>query len=58
MTDEAEKKPEDEIAALKARVEELERKNSPPKQFKSEPYQRYDPTANMTMPMNVRTGGR
>jgi hypothetical protein len=44
------KKPEDELAALKARVEELERKNEPPKPFVPEPYQKYDPTAGMSMP--------
>jgi len=43
----------DELAALKARVEELERAAKPepqPKPFVSEPYQRYDPTAGMSMP--------
>jgi hypothetical protein len=40
----------DEIAALKARVEELERANKPPKPFVPEPYQRYDPTEGMRMP--------
>ena len=50
MTDEAEKKPEDELAALKARVEELERANKPSKPFVPEPYQKYDPTANFTLP--------
>jgi hypothetical protein len=40
----------DEIAALKARVEELERAAKPPEPFKPEPYQRYDPTAGMCMP--------
>jgi len=53
MTDEAEKKPEDELAALKARVEELERANKPPKPFVPEPYQKYDPTANFTLPPSV-----
>jgi len=47
------KKPEDEIAALKARVEELERANKPPKPFVPEPYQKYDPTANFTLPPSV-----
>jgi hypothetical protein len=47
------KKPEDEIAALKARVEELERANKPPKPFVPEPYQRYDPTAGMSMPRSA-----
>jgi hypothetical protein len=44
---------DDELAALKARVEELERKAKPPepeKPFVPEPYQRYDPTAGMSMP--------
>jgi hypothetical protein len=50
MSDEPNKEPSDELAALKARVEELERKNKPPEPFKPEPYQRYDPTANMSMP--------
>jgi hypothetical protein len=44
----------DELAALKARVEELERKeaqaNKPPEPFKSPPYQRWDPTEGMSMP--------
>ena len=40
----------DELAALKARVEELERAAKPPEPFKPEPYQRYDPTAGMCMP--------
>jgi hypothetical protein len=43
----------DEIAALKARVEELERANKPPEPFKPEPYQRYDPTAGMSMPRST-----
>ena len=47
------KKPEGEIAALKARVEELERANKPPKSFVPEPYQRYDPTAGMSMPRSA-----
>ena len=47
------KKPEDEIAALKARVEELERANKRPKPFVPEPYQRYDPTAGMSMPRSA-----
>jgi len=40
----------DEIAALKARVEELERANKPPKPFVPEPYEPIDWTARMTMP--------
>jgi hypothetical protein len=41
----------DELAALKARVAELEaRSPKPPEPFKEQPYQRYDPTAGMTMP--------
>jgi hypothetical protein len=43
----------DEIAALRKRIEELEAKAKPPeppKPFVPEPYQRYDPTAGMSMP--------
>jgi hypothetical protein len=46
----------DKIAALEARIEELERKAKPPepeKPFVEEPYQRYDPTAGMTMPRSA-----
>jgi hypothetical protein len=43
----------DELAELKARVAELERANKPPKPFKEEPWQRYDPTANMRMPISA-----
>jgi hypothetical protein len=43
-------KKDDELAKLKARVEELERAAAPPKPFVPEPYQRYDPTAGMCMP--------
>jgi hypothetical protein len=41
-----------ELAALKKKVEELERKVSPPepKPFTPAPYQRYDPTEGMRMP--------
>jgi hypothetical protein len=48
MTDET-----DELASLKARVEELERKakpTEPEKPFVPAPYQRYDPTEGMSMP--------
>jgi hypothetical protein len=46
------KNDEDELAALKARISELEAKVSPPpkKEFVPEPYQRYDPTEGMRMP--------
>jgi hypothetical protein len=40
----------DEIAARRRRIEELEAKAKPPKPFVPEPYQRYDPTAGMSMP--------
>ena len=50
MTDEAEKNPSDELAALKARVEELERANKPKEPFKPQPYEPIDWTARMTMP--------
>jgi hypothetical protein len=42
----------EELAKLKREVEELKAKLSPPKPepFKPEPYQRYDPTAGMSMP--------
>jgi len=46
----------DELAALKARVAELEAKAKPPepaKPFVPEPHQRYDPTANMCMPRSA-----
>ena len=43
-------KKDDELTKLKARVEELERAAAPPKPFVPEPYQRYDPTAGMSMP--------
>jgi hypothetical protein len=44
--------PEDELAALKARVAELEAKANP-KPFTPEPYQRFDPTANISMPRST-----
>src|SRR6516162_3078204 len=40
----------DEIAALKARVEELERAAKPPEPFKPQPYEPIDWTARMCMP--------
>jgi hypothetical protein len=44
----------DELAELKARVAELEaRTPKPPEPFKPEPFQRYDPTARMSMPRSV-----
>jgi hypothetical protein len=43
----------DEIAALKARVAELEARAKPPEPFVPEPYQRFDPTAGMSMPRSV-----
>jgi hypothetical protein len=42
-----------ELAEQKAKVEALERANKPPEPFKPEPYQRYDPTAGMSMPMST-----
>ena len=42
----------DDIAALKARVAELERANKPPSRT-PEPWQRFDPTANMSMPQST-----
>jgi hypothetical protein len=41
---------EKELADQKAKVEALERANKPKEPFKPEPFQRYDPTAGMTMP--------
>ena len=46
-------KKDDELAALRKRIEELEAKTKPPepeKPFVPQPYQRYDPTAGMCMP--------
>jgi hypothetical protein len=43
----------EELAALRREVEELKARLDPPKPaepFKPEPYQRYDPTAGMSMP--------
>jgi hypothetical protein len=40
----------DELAALKARVEELERAAKPPKPFVPKPYEPIDWTARMSMP--------
>ena len=40
----------DELAALKARVEELERANKPKEPFKPPPYEPIDWTARMSMP--------
>ena len=44
--------PENELDALKARVAELEAKANP-KPFTPEPYQRFDPTANISMPRST-----
>jgi hypothetical protein len=47
---------DDELAALRKRIEELEAKAKPPepkKPFVEQPYQRYDPTANFTLPPSV-----
>jgi hypothetical protein len=43
----------EELAALKREVEELKAKLSPPKPFVPEPYQKYDPTAGMSMPRST-----
>jgi hypothetical protein len=42
-----------ELADQKAKVEALERAAKPPEPFKPAPYQQYDPTANMSMPMST-----
>jgi hypothetical protein len=44
---------ENELAALQARVAELEARAKPPKPFTPEPYQRFDPTAGMSMPRSA-----
>jgi hypothetical protein len=49
MTDDT-KKPDDELAALKARVAELEAKAAPPKPFVPPHHEPIDWTARMTMP--------
>src|SRR6516164_7071782 len=41
------------IAELEARIAELEPKGKPPEPFKETPYQRYDPTAGMCMPLST-----
>jgi hypothetical protein len=46
-------KKDDELAKLKARVEELERAAKPPEPFKPQPHQQYDPTAGMSMPLST-----
>ena len=43
----------DEIAALRARIEQLERAAKPPAEPDLKNFQRYDPTARMTMPASV-----
>jgi hypothetical protein len=40
----------DKIAALEARIAELEAKGKPPAPFTPEPYQQFDRTAGMSMP--------
>jgi hypothetical protein len=40
----------DEIAELRKRIDELERKAKPPEPFVPKPHERYDPTARMSMP--------
>jgi hypothetical protein len=43
----------DEIAALKKELAEVKAALTPKPEFKPEPYQRYDPTANMSMPRST-----
>jgi hypothetical protein len=43
----------DEIAALEARIAELEAKAKPPKPFVPEPWTPFDRTAGMTMPRSA-----
>jgi hypothetical protein len=43
----------EELAKLQREVDELKARLSPPKPFVSEPYERYDPTANMRMPASA-----
>jgi len=43
----------EELAKLRARIEELERAAKPPEPFVPKPHQQYDPTANMTMPLSA-----
>jgi len=42
-----------EIAELKARIEQLEARDVPPKPFVPEPYVPFDPTAGMSMPRSA-----
>jgi hypothetical protein len=42
-----------ELADQRARVAELEEKAKPPAPFVPQPHQRYDPTANFTLPPSV-----
>jgi hypothetical protein len=45
---------ENELAALKARVAELEARAKPPEPFTPQPYQRFDPTEGMSMPRSAK----